>query len=57
MLRARFVIDYRLDQIVVELRLEDQWDNHTVVTRTRCLYTSFQIRLGIPYIRLEYLLM
>jgi hypothetical protein len=42
---------------MVELHLEDQWHNRTVGARARCPHTSFQRRLGILYIGLEYLLM
>jgi hypothetical protein len=55
--RAHSVIDCRLDQMVVELHIEDQWHNRMVGAWARCLHTSFQRRLGIPYIRLKYLLM
>jgi hypothetical protein len=48
--RAHSVIDCRMDQMVVELHLEDQWHNCTIDARVRCLHSSFQIRLGIPYI-------
>jgi hypothetical protein len=55
--RAHSVIDCRLDQTVVELYLEDQWYNRTIGAQARCPHSSFQIRLGTPYIVLEYLLM
>jgi hypothetical protein len=57
MSRVHSAIDCRLDQTVVELHLEDQWHNRTVGARAKCLHSSFQIHLGIPYIVLEYLLM
>jgi hypothetical protein len=55
--KVHSMIDCRLDQMVVELHFEDQWYNCTVGAWTRCPHFSFQIRLGIPYIMLEYLLM
>jgi hypothetical protein len=42
------MIDCRLDQMVVELHLEDQWHNPTVGASTNCPHISFQRRLEIP---------
>ena len=55
--RACSTIECKLDQMVVELHLENQWYNRPVGAHARYPHSSFQIHLGTPNSVLEYLLM